>query len=78
MTELCFPGQGSRTGTGGMITRWLVEEGSDVRVGQRLAEVRWLGGGSVGWIPALATGTFWRQVREGEVLPPGAVVGLIE
>jgi pyruvate/2-oxoglutarate dehydrogenase complex dihydrolipoamide acyltransferase (E2) component len=78
VTELCFPGGDPRAAAGGVVARWLVEEGGRVQVGQRLAEVRWLGGGSTDWIPALATGTLWRQVREGEVLIPGAVVGLIE
>lgn len=78
MTELCFPRRDPRAMTRGVVTRWLVEEGGRVQVGQRLAEVRWLGGGPAEWIPALATGTLWRQVREGEVLTPGAVVGLIE
>ena len=88
MTELYFPemrrpqnipGSYERTGTRGVLTCWLAADGSVVRVGERLAEVRMLGGdGSVGWVAALASGTLWHQAREGEVFNPGAVVGLIE
>lgn len=59
-----------------MLTCWLAADGSRVRVGDRLAEVRMAG--AAGWVSALATGTLWHQVEEGEVLAPGSVVGLIE
>jgi hypothetical protein len=55
-----------------------VPEGTEVRVGQRLAEVRGCDGTPAQVVPALAAGTLWHQVREGEVLTAGSVIGLIE
>jgi hypothetical protein len=66
-----------RTNARGVLTSWLAPDGSQVRVGQRVAAVRMLDAGA-GWVSALATGTLWHQVREGEVLTSGVVVGLIE
>jgi hypothetical protein len=94
MTELHFPSLGcrpdlvesdrrppAREPTRGVLVRWLAADGSRVRVGDRLAEVRVAGdcfGRTIGWVSALATGTLWHQVRPGEVLTAGAVVGLID
>lgn len=81
MTELLFPVLGrrpaGRSPVRGVLVRWLAADGSTVHVGDRLAEVR-AAGDLVGWVPALATGTLWHQVRAGEVLSAGAVVGLID
>ncbi|MER7015952.1 biotin attachment protein [Saccharopolyspora sp. NPDC000359] len=81
MTELVFPALGRRPAgrapMRGVLVRWLAADGSAVHVGDRLAEVR-AAGGDVGWVRALATGTLWHQVRAGEVLSAGAVVGLID
>ncbi|MEV6227220.1 hypothetical protein AB0L88_04925 [Saccharopolyspora shandongensis] len=85
MTEVHFPEfgrrQAGRAPARGVLVCWLVADGSRVRVGDRLAEVR-VGGDccarTVGWVSALATGTLWHQVRPGEVLTAGVVVGLID
>ncbi|MCI2416152.1 hypothetical protein MOQ72_01845 [Saccharopolyspora sp. K220] len=85
MTELHFP-ELARQPTGcaparGVLVCWLAADGSRVHVGDRLAEVRVADdhfGRTVGWVSALATGTLWHQVRPGEVLTAGAVVGLID
>src|SRR5690606_22987356 len=85
MTELLFPElrrDPQEAGLArGVLMRWLADDGSPVQVGDRLAQVRLEGeatGRTVGWVSALATGTLWHQVRPGEVLIPGAVVGLID
>jgi hypothetical protein len=68
-----------RTNARGVLTSWRAPDGSQVRVGQRVAAVRMLeDDAEAGWVSALATGTLWHQVREGEVLTSGVVVGLIE
>ncbi|MGW5644051.1 hypothetical protein ACWEV3_02800 [Saccharopolyspora sp. NPDC003752] len=85
MTEVHFPELGRRQAgrdpARGVLVCWLVADGSRVRVGDRLAEIRVGGdrcGRTVGWVSALATGTLWHQVRPGEVLTAGVVVGLID
>lgn len=85
MTEVHFPElrrqQSGRGPARGVLVCWLVEDGSRVRVGDRVAEVRAAGdscGRTIGWVSALATGTLWHQVRPGEVLTAGVVVGLID
>ncbi|MGW1681148.1 hypothetical protein [Saccharopolyspora sp. NPDC002376] len=82
MTELVFPELRRRPVVGlapvrGVLVRWLAADGSAVHVGDRLAEVG-MDGEVVGWVSALATGTLWHQVRAGEALSAGAVVGLID
>ncbi|GAA4613429.1 hypothetical protein [Saccharopolyspora hordei] len=81
MTELLFPELGRRPAgrapVRGVLVRWLAADGSAVHVGDRLAEVR-ASGDAVGWVSALATGTLWHQVRPGEVVSAGSVVGLID
>jgi hypothetical protein len=68
-----------RSNARGVLTTWLAPDGSQVRVGQRVAAVRMLGDSAeASWVSALANGTLWHQVREGEVLTSGVVVGLIE
>lgn len=80
MTDLHFPemrgNPAARGARSGVLASWLAADGSRVCVGQRLAEVRLAG--AAGWVSALATGTLWHQVEEGEVLAVGSVVGLIE
>lgn len=79
MTELLFAASASAGArpVSGVLACWLAADGSPVRVGEKLAEIRLAGADPV-WIPALATGTLWHQVRAGEHLAPGAVVGLID
>lgn len=80
MAELFFPELRSnpavRGAPRGVLVAWLAAHGAPVRVGERLAEVR--AGDSTGWVCALATGTLWHQVRPGEVVSVGSVIGLIE
>ncbi|SDP67608.1 hypothetical protein SAMN04487905_10732 [Actinopolyspora xinjiangensis] len=60
----------------GVLVRWLAADGSRVRAGQPLAEVR--AEGRRDHVHSLATGTLRQQVRQGEFLLPGFPVGLIE
>lgn len=85
MTEVHFPElRRQRAGHGrarGVLVCWLVSDGSRVHVGDRVAEVQVADdccGTTIGWVSALATGTLWHQVRPGEVLTAGVVVGLID
>lgn len=80
MTELLFPEwrQDRRTCvfSRGVLSRWLVADGSSVCSGQCLAEVRM--GEAGGWVAASAPGTLRHQATEGEVLMSGIPIGLIE
>jgi hypothetical protein len=85
MTELLFPEMRPNPQDDGpargVLISWLAADGSRVRVGERLAEVRTDGDcaeRATAWVSALATGTLWHQARPGEVLTAGAVVGLID
>jgi hypothetical protein len=85
LTDLFFPelrrNPGERGAACGVLTCWLAADGSWVRVGQRLAEVRMVGpcpDELAWWVSALATGTLWHQARAGDVLTAGSIVGLIE
>ncbi|SFT09165.1 biotin/lipoyl-containing protein [Saccharopolyspora flava] len=78
MTDLHLPG--ARPGPDRwVVVRWLVPDGSRVRAGQPLAELRPAEADAPGIrVRALATGTVWHQVRAGEVLSVGQVLGLID
>ncbi|MEV4649440.1 lipoyl domain-containing protein [Saccharopolyspora sp. NPDC049357] len=78
MTDLHLPGE--RTGPARWrLVRWLASDGSGVRAGQPLAELRPAEtDGAAIRVSALATGTLWHQVKRGEVLHVGQVIGLIE
>lgn len=78
MTDLHLPGE--RAGPARWrLVHWLASDGSRVRAGQPLAELRpaEVDGAAIR-LSALATGTLWHQVRPGEVLHVGQVVGLID
>ncbi|NYH79636.1 pyruvate/2-oxoglutarate dehydrogenase complex dihydrolipoamide acyltransferase (E2) component [Actinopolyspora biskrensis] len=80
MTELLYcaerPDAGGFGTARAVLVRWLVAEGSPVRSGQPLAEIRT--GQHHTRMHALATGTLRQQVRAGEPVLPGFPVGLIE
>ncbi|SFD69882.1 hypothetical protein SAMN04487819_102177 [Actinopolyspora alba] len=80
MTELLYcaeqPDGRMPETTRGVLVRWLAADGSRVRAGQPLAEVR--AEGRNDRMHSLATGTLHQQVRQGEALLPGFPVGLIE
>ena len=76
LTELVFPEFRDRGAQRGILAGWLAADGSSVRVGDRLARVQV--DGTDAEVRALATGTLWHQAEPGEVLSPGAVVGLID
>ncbi|WP_019855158.1 hypothetical protein [Actinopolyspora mortivallis] len=79
MTELLYCAEHPDRAPGNtraVLVRWLATEGSLVRAGQPLAEVRT--GRRHEHVRALATGTLHQQVRAGEPLFPGFPVGLIE
>lgn len=76
MTDLHLPGAGPACW---LLVRWLASDGSRVRVGQPLAELRPAeADGAAIRVSALAAGTLWHQVRPGEALQVGQVIGLIE
>lgn len=78
MTDLHLPGE-RRGPARWRVVRWLAPDGSRVRAGQPLAELRPAEtDGAVIQVCALATGTVWHQVRPGEVLNVGQVIGLID
>lgn len=78
MTDLHLPGE-RRGPDRWRVVRWLAPDGSRVRAGEPLAELRPAEAeGAAIRVRALATGTLWHQVRAGEVLTVGQVLGLID
>lgn len=78
MTDLHLPGE-RRGPVRWRVVRWLAPDGSRVRARQPLAELRPADTADAAiQVCALATGTLWHQVRPGEVLTVGQVIGLID